>query len=170
MLKKCFITVHNTRKKYMNGPVVTWDWSHWMKYHTSVVHFAWLPTAMSMVRELALTLSCHVAANIVLHNVSLATCACAQRHRLLLCWHNAQMLPCCNHSRFMLSIIDSSLHAPPPPPPSQKRFDKTAAQRLNLVGFFWQLHVADYPTPVFKITAFINLVIENWNKYHRIMI
>ena len=71
-----------------------------MKYHASVVHFAWLPTAMFMVRELALTLSCHVAANIVLHNVSLATCTCAQCHWLLLCWHNAQMLPCCNYSRF----------------------------------------------------------------------
>ena len=31
-------------------------------------------------------------------------------------------------------------------------------------GGFWQL--ADYPTHVFKITAFFNLVIENWNKYH----
>ena len=53
------------------------------------------------LRELALTLSCHVAANIVLQS--------AQCHWLLLCWHNAQMLPCCNYSRFMLSIIDSSL-------------------------------------------------------------
>ena len=27
----------------------------------------------------------------------------------LLCWHNAQILLCCNYSRFMLSIIDASL-------------------------------------------------------------
>ena len=37
---------------------------------------------------------------------------------------------------------------------------KIAARRLNLVGF-WQL--ADYPTLVFKITAFLNLVIVNWS-------
>ena len=31
-------------------------------------------------------------------------------------------------------------------------------------GGFWQL--ADYPTLVFRIRAFLNLVIVNWNKYH----
>ena len=31
-------------------------------------------------------------------------------------------------------------------------------------GGFWQL--ADYPTLVFKIIVFLNLVIVNWNRYH----
>ena len=31
-------------------------------------------------------------------------------------------------------------------------------------GGFWQL--ADYPTLVFRIRAFSNLVIVNWNNYH----
>ena len=39
-------------------------------------------------------------------------------------------------------------HAP------QKTFEKIAACPEIESGGFWQLHVADYPTPVFKITAF----------------
>ena len=53
----------------------------------------------------------------------------------------------------------------PPPPP--KKF--LGCPEIESGGV-WQIHVyvADYPTLVFRIRAFLNLahVIVNWNKYH----
>ena len=48
---------------------------------------------------------------------------------------------------------------PPPPPPPQETWPPEIES-----GGVWQL--ADYPTLVFRIRAFLNIVIVNWNKYH----
>ena len=46
-----------------------------------------------VIRELALTLSCHTPANIVLRNVNLAICARTMSLVAIMLAYNAQMLP-----------------------------------------------------------------------------
>ena len=66
-----------------------------MKYQQQCRSLCLVPTTMSMVRELTLTLSCHVAANIVLHNVNLA-----HMHNVIGCYYAGIILKC-----FLVAII-----------------------------------------------------------------